>query len=162
MKVYVTYFRYDRNENYNIYDVSLNKEKSIKKFDEEFLPNFLEYGPDDVSYLILKEVDLTQSEYRYLIRLSKKDEDYDSEVIEFMTDIHEREGVELKYVSGDLNWEVLDFFMNSGRYNLDDLLGVDTDTLDEDELYDLCQQRLWYDDEDDISNDVLQDYLENC
>ena len=55
MKVYVTYFRYDRNENYNIYDVSLNKEKSMKKFNDEFLPNFLEYGPDDVSYLILKE-----------------------------------------------------------------------------------------------------------
>ena len=162
MKVYVTYFRYDRNENYNIYDVSLNKEKSTKKFDNEFLPNFLDYGPDDVSYLILKEVDLTGSEYRELIRLSKKDEDYDREVIEFMTDIHEREGVEINYVSGDLNWEVLDFFMNSGRYDLDDLLGVDTDTLDEDELSDLCQQRLWYDDEDDISGDVLQDYLENC
>lgn len=162
MKVYVTYFRYDRNENYNIYDVSLNKEKSMKKFNDEFLPNFLEYGPDDVSYLILKEVELTRSEYRELIRLSKKDEDYDREVIDFMTDIHEGRGVELNYVSGDLNWEVLDFFMNSGRYDLDDLLGVDTDTLDEDELFDLCQQRLWYDEEDDISDDVLQDYLENC
>ncbi len=162
MKVYVTYFRYDRNENYDIYDVSLNKEKSIKKFNDEFLPNFLEYGPDDVSYLILKEVELTRSEYRELIRLSKKDGDYDQEVIEFMTDIHEREGDELNYVSGDLNWEVLDFFMNSGRYDLDDLLGVDTDTLDEDELLELCQERLWYDEEDNIFNDVLQDYLENC
>jgi hypothetical protein len=161
MKVYVTYFRYDRNENYSIYDVSLDKEKSIKKYDTEFLPDFLGYGPDDVSYLILKEVNLTKSEYNELVRLSKKDQDYDCEIIEFMTDIHERTGVEINYVSGDLNWDVLNFFMTSGCYDLDDLLEVDTSTLDEDELSDLCQQKLWCEDEDNLFNNVLQDYLNN-
>jgi hypothetical protein len=161
MKVYVTYFRYDRDENYSIYDVSLDKEKSIKKYDTEFLPDFLGYGPDDVSYLILKEVNLTKSEYNELVRLSKKDQDYDCEIIEFMTDIHERTGVEINYVSGDLNWDVLNFFMTSGRYDLDDLLEVDTSTLDEDELSDLCQQKLWCEDEDNLFNNVLQDYLNN-
>ena len=159
MKVYVSYFRYDRNENYSIYDVSLDRDKSIKKFQDELLPNFLGYGPDDVSYLILKEVELTKSDYDELIRLSKIDEDYVREVIEFMTNkVHEEDGEEIFYVNGELNWEILDFFMTSGLYDLDSLLGVDTSTIDEDELQDLCQERLW-DEEDTIFNSVLKDFL---
>jgi hypothetical protein len=162
MKVYVSYFRYDRNENYSIYDVSLDRDKSIKKYQDELLPDFLGYGPDDVSYLILKEVELTKSDYDELIRLSKIDEDYVREVIEFMTTkVHEEDGEEIFYVSGDLNWDILDFFMTSGLYDLDDLLGVDTSTLDEDELSEQCQERLWYDDEDNIFNSVLKDFLNN-
>ena len=159
MKVYVSYFRYDRNENYSIYDVSLDRDKSIKKFQDELLPNFLGYGPDDVSYLILKEVELTPSDYNELLRLSKIDEDYVREVIEFMTNkVHEEDGEEIFYVNGELNWEILDFFMTSGLYDLDSLLGVDTSTIDEDELQDLCQERLW-DEEDTIFNSVLKDFL---
>lgn len=162
MKVYVSYYRYDRNENYSIYDVSLDRGKSIKKFQDELLPNFLGYGPDDVSYLILKEVKLTKSDYNELIRLSKIDEDYIREVIEFMTTkVHEEDGEEIFYVNGEMNWDVLEFFMTSGLYDLDSLLGVDTDTLDEEDLRDLCQERLWEDDEDDIFNSVLKDYLNN-
>lgn len=159
MKVYVSYFRYDRNENYSIYDVSLDRDKSIEKYQNELLPNFLGYGPDDVSYLILKEVELTKSDYDELIRLSKIDEDYVREVIEFMTNkVHEEDGEEIFYVNGELNWEILDFFMTSGLYDLDSLLGVDTSTIDEDDLQDLCQERLW-DDEDNIFNSVLKDFL---
>ena len=159
MKVYVSYFRYDRNENYSIYDISLDRDKSIKKFQDELLPNFLGYGPDDVSYLILKEVELTPSDYNELLRLSKIDEDYVREVIEFMTNkVHEEDGEEIFYVNGELNWEILDFFMTSGLYDLDSLLGVDTSTIDEDELQDLCQERLW-DEEDTIFNSVLKDFL---
>ena len=161
MKVYVTYFRYDRDEEYTIHDVNLDRGDSIKKFREQYLPSFLGYGPDDVSYLILKEVELTRSEYNELCRLEKLDDDYNSDVIKFMTDIHDRNGEEIFYVSGDLNFEVLEFFMTSGLYNLDDLLGVDTSTLDEDELNNLCQERLWYDEEDNIFNNVLQDFLIN-
>lgn len=160
MKVYVSYFRYDRNENYSIYDVSLDRNKSIEKYQNELLPNFLGYGPDDVSYLILKEVELTKSDYDELIRLSKIDEDYVREVIEFMTNkIHEEDGEEIFYVNGELNWEILDFFMTSGLYDLDSLLGVDTSTIDEDDLQELCQERLWYDEEDNIFNSVLKDFL---
>ena len=159
MKVYVSYFRYDRNENYSIYDVSLDRDKSIEKYQNELLPNFLGYGPDDVSYLILKEVELTKSDYDELLRLSKIDEDYVREVIEFMTNkVHEEDGEEIFYVNGELNWEILDFFMTSGLYDLDSLLGVDTSTIDEDELQDLCQERLW-DEEDTIFNSVLKDFL---
>lgn len=161
MKVYVSYFRYDRNENYSIYDVSLDREKSIEKYQNELLPDFLGYGPDDVSYLILKEVELTKSDYDELIRLSKIDEDYVREIIEFMTNkVHEEDGEEIFYVNGELNWEILDFFMTSGLYDLDSLLGVDTSTIDEDDLQDLCQERLW-DDEDNIFNSVLKDFLNN-
>jgi hypothetical protein len=162
MKVYVSYFRYDRNENYSIYDVSLDRDKSIEKYQNELLPNFLGYGPDDVSYLILKEVELTKSDYDELIRLSKIDEDYVREVIEFMTNkVHEEDGEEIFYVNGELNWEILDFFMTSGLYDLDSLLGVDTSTTDEDDLQELCQERLWYDEEDNIFNSVLKDFLNN-
>lgn len=161
MKVYVSYFRYDRNENYSIYDVSLDRDKSIEKYQNELLPNFLGYGPDDVSYLILKEVELTKSDYDELIRLSKIDEDYVREIIEFMTNkVHEEDGEEIFYVNGELNWEILDFFMTSGLYDLDSLLGVDTSTIDEDDLQDLCQERLW-DEEDTIFNSVLKDFLNN-
>ena len=161
MKVYVSYFRYDRNENYSIYDVSLDRDKSIEKYQNELLPNFLGYGPDDVSYLILKEVELTKSDYDELLRLSKIDEDYVREVIEFMTNkVHEEDGEEIFYVNGELNWEILDFFMTSGLYDLDSLLGVDTSTIDEDDLQDLCQERLW-DEEDTIFNSVLKDFLNN-
>ena len=160
MKVYVSYFRYDRNENYSIYDVSLDRDKSIEKYQNELLPNFLGYGPDDVSYLILKEVELTKSDYDELIRLSKIDEDYVREVIDFMTNkVHEEDGEEIFYVNGELNWEILNFFMTSGLYDLDSLLGVDTSTLDEDDLQELCQERLWYDEEDNIFNSVLKDFL---
>lgn len=160
MKVYVSYFRYDRNENYSIYDVSLDRDKSIEKYQDELLPNFLGYGPDDVSYLILKEVELTKSDYDELIRLSKIDEDYVREVIEFMTNkVHEEDGEEIFYVNGELNWEILNFFMTSGLYDLDSLLGVDTSTVDEDDLQELCQERLWYDEEDNIFNSVLKDFL---
>jgi hypothetical protein len=162
MKVYVSYFRYDRNENYSIYDVSLDRDKSIEKYQNELLPDFLGYGPDDVSYLILKEVELTKSDYNELIRLSKIGKDYVREVIDFMTTkVHEEDGEEIFYVNGDLNWDILDFFMTSGLYDLDDLLGVDTSTLDEDELQELCQERLWYDEEDNIFNSVLKDFLNN-
>ncbi len=162
MKVYVSYFRYDRDENYSIYDVSLDREKSIEKYQNELLPDFLSYGPDDVSYLILKEVELTKSDYDELIRLSKINEDYVREVIEFMTTkVHEEDGEEIFYVNGELNWDILDFFITSGLYDLDDLLGVDTSTLDEDELQELCQERLWYDDEDNLFNSVLKDFLNN-
>jgi hypothetical protein len=162
MKVYVSYFRYDRNENYSIYDVSLDRDKSIEKYQNELLPNFLGYGPDDVSYLILKEVELTKSDYDELIRLSKIDEDYVREIIDFMTTkVHEENGEEIFYITGELNWDVLDFFMTSGLYDLDSLLGVDTSILDEDELQELCQDRLWYDEEDNIFNSVLNDFLNN-
>ena len=161
MKVYVSYFRYDRNENYSIYDVSLDRDKSIEKYQNELLPNFLGYGPDDVSYLILKEVELTKSDYDELIRLSKINEDYVREVIEFMTNkVHEEDGEEIFYVNGELNWEILEFFQTSGLYDLDSLLGVDTSTLDEDDLQELCQERLW-DEEDTIFNSVLKDFLNN-
>jgi len=166
MKVYVSYYRYDRNENYSIYDVSLDREKSIKKYQDELLPDFLGYGPDDVSYLILKEVELTKSDYNELIRLSKINEDYVREVIEFMTTkVHEEDGEEIFYVNGELNWDILDFFVTSGLYDINNLirleLGIDPKTLDEDEIKEQCQEILWSGEEDSIFKEVLQDFLNN-
>ena len=160
MKVYITYFRYDRDENYEIYRVDLNRQSSVKDYKENQLPNFLGYGPDDVSYLILKEVDLTPSEYSELLRLSKKTNDYDRETIDFMIDIHDGDGEEIFFDSGDTIWEVLDFFIDSGVFDLESILMIDEEDYDDDELRELCQEKLFED--DDLFDFVLKTYIQKC
>ena len=157
MKVYITYFRYDRNENYDIYHINLNKRSSIRHLKEHDVPSFLGYGPDDVSYLVLKEVDMSKSDLTTLINLSINSRDYDNELIKFMTEIHESDGEEIYFSSGDEVWEVLEFFRTSGTYDLDTLLGTDTSTLDEDELKEQCQELVFND--DNLWDKVLKDYI---
>ncbi len=157
MKVYITYFRYDRDENYDIYHIDLNKRNSLTHFRED-VHSFLSYGPDDVSYLILKEVDMTKTDLTTLIELYGHSKDYDRELIDFMTDIHDGDGEEIYFTSGDEVWEVLNFFCESGEYDLDTLLGVDTKSLDEDDLKDLCQELL-FGCSDELWYKILNDYI---
>jgi hypothetical protein len=157
MKVYITYFRYDRNENYDIYHIDLSKRSSIKHLKEHDVPSFLGYGPDDVSYLVLKEVDMSKSDLTTLINLSINSRDYDNELIKFMTEIHEGDGEEIYFTSGDEVWEVLEYFRTSGNYDLDTLLGVDTSSVDDDDLSEMCQEKLFED--DDLFDKVLKDYI---
>jgi hypothetical protein len=157
MKVYITYFRYDRNENYDIYHIDLSKKSSIKHLKEHDVPSFLGYGPDDVSYLVLKEVDMSKSDLTTLINLSINSRDYDNELIKFMTEIHEGDGEEIYFTSGDEVWEVLEYFRTSGNYDLDTLLGVDTSSVDDDDLSEMCQEKLFED--DDLFDKVLKDYI---
>lgn len=157
MKVYITYFRYDRGENYSIYHIDLYKKSSINHFKTTDLPSFLSYGPDDVSYLVLKEVEMSKKDFNTLILLSEKKEDYDNEVIDFMDQIHDGDGDEIFYTSGDEVWEVLEFFKTSGNYDLDSMLGCDTDSIDDDDLKEMCQEKLF--DDDDLFDEVLKDYI---
>lgn len=159
MKVYITYFRYDRNENYDIYHLDLCKKSSLIHYKKEDLPSFLGYGPDDVSYLVLKEVDLSKTELTRLINMYCRSKDYDHELIEFMTEIHEGDGEEIYFTSGCEVWEVLEFFRTSGNYDLDTLLGTDTEDLDEDELKEQCQELVFNDDQ--LWEKVLSEYIRN-
>jgi hypothetical protein len=157
MNVYITYFRYDRDEQYSIYHIDFTKRSSINHFKTKDLPSFLGYGPDDVSYLVLKEVDLSKIELTRLIELYSNSKDNDRELIDFMTDIHDRNGEEIYFTSGDEVWEVLEYFRTSGNYDLDTLLGTDTSTLDEDELKEQCQELVFNDDK--LWDKVLKDYI---
>jgi hypothetical protein len=157
MNVYITYFRYDRDEQYSIYHIDFTKRSSINHFKTKDLPSFLGYGPDDVSYLVLKEVDLSKIELTRLIELYSNSKDNDRELIDFMTDIHDRNGEEIYFTSGDEVWEVLEYFRTSGNYDLDTLLGVDTSSVDDDDLSEMCQEKLFED--DDLFDKVLKDYI---
>lgn len=159
MKVYITYFRYDRDENYSIYHIDFNKRSSIKHYKEEDLPSFLGYGPDDVSILTLQEVDLTKTQLTELIRLYGRGKDYDQELIDFMIPIFDNNYGDscIFSDSGDTVWEVLEFFRTSGHYDLDSLLGEDTSDYDEDCLEEMCQDKLF--DDDKLFEQVLKDYI---
>jgi hypothetical protein len=76
-----------------------------------------------------------------------------------MTEIHEGDGEEIYFTSGDEVWEVLEFFQTSGNYDLDTLLGTDTSTIDEDELKEQCQELIFNDDQ--LWEKVLSDYIKN-
>ena len=159
MKVYITYFRYDRNEDYEIYHIDLCKKSSLTHYKKEDLPSFLGYGPDDVSYLVLKEVDMSKTELTRLITLYGRSKSYVQELIEFMTEIHEGDGEEIYFTSGDEVWEVLEFFRTSGNYDLDTLLGTDPEDLDEDELKEQCQELVFNNDQ--LWEKVLSEYIRN-
>ena len=82
MKVYLTYFRYDRGECYSIYNLDTSLNRSLKSWKEKDLPNFLGYGPDDVSQLYLVKCDLTKSEVQVLTDFMNSTEDYNKDFYE--------------------------------------------------------------------------------
>lgn len=67
MKVYIIYDRYENNEWFRVDYIGTRKSESIKKFKEECLPDFLEYGPDDCHSYQLQVVDLTKDQYEQLL-----------------------------------------------------------------------------------------------
>ena len=77
MNVYITYDRYERDEWYSLYGVETNKKRAIKKFLEEYLPDFLDYGPDDCHSFQLQKVILTAREYKELLYLDEHGSDED-------------------------------------------------------------------------------------
>jgi hypothetical protein len=158
MKIYLTYYRYDRDENYDIYHLDFTKKSSIQHWKDKDLPSFLGYGPDDVSYLVLKEVDISKTDLTKLIELYVSSKECDTELINFMTQIHYGDGEEIFFTSGDEIWEVLEFFRDSGKYDLSTLFGVDVDTLEDDDITDKCQELL-FGGSDDLGEKVLKDYI---
>jgi hypothetical protein len=95
MKVYITYDRYEHNEWFSVYHISLDKEESIKHCKEVDLVNFLSYGPDDCHSFQLQEVEMTQEQYEQLLKWNKDDTqslesygDKSSDYYNFMYDLY--------------------------------------------------------------------------
>lgn len=157
MIVYVTYFRYDRGETYSLYHIDRNKTSSIKHFKEEDLPNFLGYGPDDVSQLYLVKCKMDKSDYEFLKEWKDNSsvDEYDVEFYGIMEDLHDTVDMDdiLYSTTGDENFEVLEYFCNN--CNPSDYL---TDIPeDEDDLKYELQQVLF--DNDSIYEKILKEYI---
>lgn len=156
MKVYVTYFRYDRGETYSLYHIDKNRSSSIQHYKETDLPSFLEYGPDDVSQLYLVRCDLTKSDFDFLKdHMENSTDEYDVEFYGIMEDLHDTvDNDDIIYSdTGDTNWELIDFFRDN--YNLEDYLSNVPE--DEDELSDEIQEVLFNNDK--VYKMVLTDYI---
>jgi hypothetical protein len=109
MKVYLTYFRYDRGECYSIYNLDTSLNRSLKSWREKDLPNFLGYGPDDVSQLYLVKCDLTKSEVQVIKDFMDSDKDYDKDFYNLMNNKVHKCHEEICGTSGDETWEVVNF-----------------------------------------------------
>lgn len=68
MKVYICFDRYERDEWYNVFFISTDRDESIRKCKEETLPDFLNYGPDDCHSFQLVEVEMFKKDYDRLLK----------------------------------------------------------------------------------------------
>lgn len=157
MRVYITYFRYDRGETYSLYHIDKNKSSSIQHYKEKDLPSFLGYGPDDVSQLYLVRCDLTKSDFDFLKdhMENPSSDEYDVEFYGIMEDLHDTmDNDDIIYsTTGDENFEVLEYFCSN--CNPSDYL---TDIPeDEDDLKDELQHVLF--DNDSIYEKILKEYI---
>ena len=82
MHVYITYDRYEHNEWLSIYTIETNKQRAIKKFKEEDLPSFLEYGPDDCHSFQLQCVEMSKSLYNKLLKWNESSDRCDEKNLE--------------------------------------------------------------------------------
>lgn len=157
MKVYITYFRYDRGEQYSIYNLDTSLQRSVKSWYNEDLPNFLGYGPDDVSQLYLVKCSLPKSDVEIIKNFMNSNEDYDEDFYNLMETVDDI-GEEIFCTSGDEVWEVLEFFCKRFRRFIDPSKYSITGSEDEDELREILQEILF--DNDDLWDKVLKYYIE--
>ena len=161
MKVYITYDRYERDEWYNIFHVTTDREESIKHCKEVDLPDFISYGPDDCHSFQIQEVEMTQEEYEQF----KSWVDDDSQSLENYGD-----------ESSDLFKKMYEYFDRLGdpKFRSEILLSTDgcSDNVDIVHFYgkqkglDTTDDDIYYDLEEELFNDeelydkVLKQYIE--
>ena len=159
MRVYVTYSRYDRGESYSIYHIDTSMRSSVQHWKEKDLPNFLGYGPDDVSQLYLIRCDLTGPEIEVLQEARTSQSDFDIEFENLMDSIHEEvdEDDIIYLTSGEECFEILEWFQIHFRkfINPDDFW--DEIPEDEDVLNDELQQILF--DNEPVWDKVLEHWI---
>ena len=160
MKVYLTYFRYDRGEEYSIYNLDTSFQRSWTSLKETDLPNFLGYGPDDVSQLYLVKCDLTKSEVQLLKDFMDSTEEYNKDFYELMNKVHTY-SEELWGTSGDEVWTVVEFVCKYCRtyllYSLMSEYISSLDFSDEDELRDQVSEIIF--DNDELWDEILKIYI---
>ena len=160
MKVYITYDRYERDEWYNIYNVTTDKEEAIRHCKEVDLPDFIGYGPDDCHSFQLQEVDMTPEEYEQFKSWVDDDSqslenygDRSSDLFKKMYDYYDKvdePGYET-LISTDGCTDNVDIIHYYGNQN-----GLDTE---DDDVYYEVQEELFND--EDLYTKVLKDYINN-
>lgn len=163
MRVYVTYFRYDRGESYSIYHIDTSMRSSVQHWKEKDLPNFLGYGPDDVSQLYLLRCNLTKTEIEVLKEsMTSGSDSYDVEFDNLIDSIHEEMDQDdlIFCTSGDECFEVLEWFQSHFRSFIDPLDYWETEDdipTDEEELNEELQQILF--DDEQVWDFTLKSYI---
>lgn len=161
MKVYITYDRYERNEWFNIYNISLDRDSATKDCKEFDLVDFIEYGPDDCHSFQLQEVKMTKKQYEQFMKWYNEDQnlenwgDKSSDLYKKMLEIYE---------SPDYEGEIListdgcsDFYEIITYYGIF-YKGEDPDNFDCDsDSFDDYQEELCND--DDLFEKVLKEYI---
>ena len=162
MKVYLTYFRYDRGECYSIYNLDTSRQRSVKSWKENDLPNFLGYGPDDVSQLYLVKCDLTKDEVQLIKDFMNSNEEYNKDFYDLMNNKVHDNCEQLYGSSGDECWEIVDFVCEYCRtivlFNEFHTYYSTLNFNDEDELREQIQELIFND--DDLWEIVLKKYIE--
>lgn len=99
IKVYICFDRYGRDEWYNVFFISTDRDKSIRKCTEEALPDFLNSGPDDNHSFQLVEVEMSKKDYDRLLKWdndpNQKLENYgdqSSDYFNWMCELYDRIG----------------------------------------------------------------------
>ena len=160
MKVYITYDRYERNEWFSIENVDTSLKRSLKKFKETDLPEFINYGPDDCHFFLLQRVDMTKKEYEQLLswiedptQTLENHGDESSDLFKFMCDIYDRVGC--------VDYEDDIIYSTDGCSDIFELPHFygkmsHQDTSDQD-VYDRLMERLCED--EDLRKVVLKEYI---
>lgn len=158
MKVYITYDRYERNEWFNVYHISLDKDESIKHCKEKDLVDFISYGPDDCHDFQLQEVKMTKKQYEQLLKWDKDDtmslEHPDSPYYQFMCDVYDCEYETETIISTDGCSDFYEIVTYYGVfYKGEDIEDFDCDS----DNFDDYQEELCSD--DDLFDKVLKEYI---
>ena len=158
MKVYITYDRYERDEWYNIYHITTDRDEAIKHCKEKDLFDFISYGPDDCHSFQLQEVEMTKEQYDTLttwINEKQNLEDCDkdsSDLFKFMVDLFDRTGV-----AGDKSRII----STDGCSDNDDIVHFygglkGLDTKDDDIYYDLSEELF---NDEALYEKILKEYI---
>ena len=152
MHVYITYDRYEHNEWLSVYTIETNRQRAIKKFKEEDLPSFLEYGPDDCHSFQLQCVEMSKSLYNKLLKWNESSDRCDEKNLEeLLIAIYQEEKdfeVETLYYTDGCsdNFELIRFYC--------EMHGLDAE---DDDVNEEVQNKLWNNDE--VYKETLKKYI---
>lgn len=158
MKVYITYDRYERDEWYNIYHVSTDRDESIKHCKEKDLVDFISYGPDDCHSFQLQEVEMTKEQYDTFMKWIEEGQSLEnygidsSDFFKFMVNMFDETGVagnRSTIISTDGCSDNVDIVHYYGSQK-----GLDTKN---DTIYYELEEELFNDEE--LYENVLKDYI---
>ena len=156
MKVYITYDRYERDEWFNIYNISTRKTESIKHCREVDLYDFMSQGPDDCHSFQLQVVDMTKEEFKLFLgwytenqsleNYGKESSNLFKKMVEIFDDSND---TCLIYTDGCSDY--YDMIHYYGRKK-----GLDTS--DDDIFYDLEEELM---NDEELQEKILKEYIKN-